>query len=193
MITSAALFFEGDRDQSVPLRWLERACEVFSELELTPILFTASVGPFEFDDCYVLGDNGGDIVLWDEEIQGRGPELLDELRAGAVGSLSLDSPRADAATRSDWRANIGVTSVGHEFYMGVEASRISELVTALRRACEITRDLYSVRYGFACQMALAEEPDGYAIGARKTSLSELFDRVRESSQGKPRPKSPDEL
>ncbi len=91
--TSAALFCGAEDGQRVPLRWYEKALDLFRQHQLEPILFTASGGGFEYDDCYVLADAGHDLLKWGEVLPARRHDLVVALQNGVVDSLGLDSPR----------------------------------------------------------------------------------------------------
>jgi hypothetical protein len=156
-------------------------------------LFTAGGGPFEVDDCYVLAETGGDLVMWEEAIPARRHELVDALRNGEIDSLTLDSPRAGALDRSDWRANVSVHTANRELYVGLDEELISDPTILLRQAYEIAKGLFDVRYGIAYTMPLADEPDCYASGHIKTSLSEVFEFIRHRREWDSRQKTPDEL
>jgi hypothetical protein len=188
--TSAALFCEPKH--RVPSEWLERATALFAEYDLAPILFTAGGGGFELDDCYVLAESGNDLILWEELLPARCGGLLDALRKDEIYDLVLDSPRAGAPCRSDWRANVSAGNVG-ELYLGIDEELISEPATLLRRAFEIAKGLFDAGYGIAYTMPLAEEPDCYASGSRRSSLADFRQMLDERRKGIRRQPTVDEL
>ena len=193
MTTSAVLFYDSEHRDAVPMGWFERAFRFLSEYGLSPILFTAGGGQFELDDCYVLADPGNGLFKWGEEIPARRSDLLDALREGQIYGLGLDSPRDNALNRSDWRADLSAFSIDGELYLGVDEELVSDPVALLRKACDIAKDLFDVRYGFAYKMELADEPACYASGPGKRPLSEVFEMIRHRREWAKRKKTPDEL
>ncbi len=193
MTTSAALFWNSMQGERVPFSWLGPAVELFRAHNLSPILFTAGGGPFELDDCYVLADAGGDLVMWEEPIPARRRELVDALHKREIDSLVLDSPRAGAANRSDWRANVSVEATSGELYVGVDEELVSDPVALLRQLYNHAKDDFDVRYGFAYKMPLEDGPGSYASGFTRTSVSEVFEFIRNRSEWDARPKTPDQL
>jgi hypothetical protein len=187
------LFCDSKQDQAVPLSWFEKAVELFDEYRLSPILFTAGGGEFELDDCHVLADPGGDLVKWGESITARGRDLVDALQKRVVDSLGLDSPRARADRRSDWRANADASSLRGTIYVGIDEELVSDPVALLRWAYDIAKGLFGVRYGIAYKMPLSEEPASYAGGSGPFSLADFREEMRERSQGIRRPVNADEL
>jgi hypothetical protein len=95
--TSAALFCAPVADHALLQKWFANAIEFFSENRLSPILFTASGGGFELDDCHVLANPGGDLVMFGERIaRGRAPPGARRIRQGI---------QAGAGPR--WRQDMG--------------------------------------------------------------------------------------
>ena len=194
--TSAALYFGPDQGRSVTLCWFERARELLTEHNLSPILFSADGGGFLIDECYVLAQPGGDIV--DDEgyvLAARGGDLVDALRNGAIESLGLDSPRSVSGGRSDWRATVSVSSTFGMFYLGLDDDLAPAPATLLRRAYDIAKDLIRVRYGIAYTSPLPQDPECYAIGrSTKFTLSMFREELRTRREGTYREKkNPDEL
>lgn len=192
MTTSAALFYPCERHQPVPPEWLERALDLFGRNALHPVLFTAAGGDFELDDGYVFS-NDGDLVLWDDPFPARGDELVRALQVGDIYDVSLDSPRHDAKTRSDYRAETSAGSVDGELFLGLDRELADNPGAVLKDAWRMAEGLFSVRYGFAYQMPLADEPDCYATGSRSVKPSEFREWIRRRHAKPPLPKTPDEL
>ncbi len=191
--TSAALFCASEQKEAISLEWFEKACEWLEKFNLSPILFTAGGGEFKLDDSYVVADPGGDLVKWGEVMVARRHDLVRALGNGVIYNLGLDSPRAGAVDRSDWRADVSAFTGDGEFYVGIDEDLVSDPVALLRCAYEIAKGLFDVRYGIAYKMPLAEEPDCYASGFAKTSPSEVFEMIRHRREWDLRKKSPDEL
>ena len=193
LTVSAAVFFE---DKPAPMAfapWFERARAVFTEFNLSPVLFTANGSTFEFDDCYVLGNAGEDVYLWDEALHPRLADLTEALRGRTIDYLGLDSPRASAEDRSDWRASISLSSVSRDAYLGADESLIASPSAALSRVWQMAGDLCAIRYGFAYQMPLADLPDCYATGNRNTTFAEVREMIRHRREWERRIKTSDEL
>jgi hypothetical protein len=194
--TSVALFYHRESDDDViPFAWFKRALEVFDEHHLSPIMFTAGGGPFELDDCYRLADGGSKEFRWGDPspIYSRRSALVDALQKGTVYYLDLDTPRADGQCRSEWHANVSASSVGDDIYIGIDEDLISDPVALIRRAWEMARGLFDIRYGFAYKMQLADDPASYATGSRSLSLSELKEWIRRRHEGNEPPPTADEL
>jgi len=192
--TSAALYFACEERESVPLRWFDKAREFFAEHALSPILFLADGAGFVVDECYVLADRGADIV--DDEgcvLAARGGDLIRALRSGTVKSLGLDSPRSISTGRSDWRAMVDVSLNDGVLYLGLDDDLICDTTTVLRHAYEIMEGLFDVRYGIAYKSPLAEEPDCYASGYARYSLSETVEMIRSRGEWDYRQRSSDEF
>jgi hypothetical protein len=193
MTTSAALFWNSAQGETVPFSWFERAIELFRAHHLSPILFTAGGGPFELDDCYVLAESGGDLVIWEEAIPARHSVLVEALREGEIYSLGLDSPRAGCLDRSDWRADVSVHTTSGELYVGIDEELVSDPVALLRQIYDNAKSSFDIRYGVAYKMPLAEAPASYASGFSKTSVSDVFEFIRHRREWDSRQKTPDEL
>lgn len=193
--TSAALYFRREPRQPVPLRWLEKAQMLFADHNLSPILFTASGGKFLLDDCYVLAGPGGDLVMWGEPVSARGEELTEELRAGIIDGLGLDSPRRDAGSRSNWRAMVSVFSAPGRCYFGFDEELINSALNVVEIALGVTSDLFDIYYGIAYTMPLEDYPEGYAggyVNQRFEKVSDIFNGFRAKRETSYQ-KTPDEL
>jgi hypothetical protein len=191
---SVALYFAPAVGQPIGLDWYERARVVFKEHHLSPVLFTAGGGQFELDDCYVLAERGGDLVMWDELLPARQAELLGELRNGTIESVGLDVPRAGASTRSEWRANVAASAISNKCFVGIDEDLVSDLTALTRRAVEISSGLFDLRYGIAYKMPLAKNPASYASGTGKSySLADFREELRLRRQGMQKPKTADDL
>lgn len=191
--TSAALFFGCEEPRSIPPLWLERARELFAQYDLSPILFTASGGDFLLDDCYVLAQAGGAMDRWGEVFAARGSDLATALSACVIGYLDLDSPRASADDRGDWRAAVCLSVKTGRIYVGVDEDLIPDPSALLRRAYNMAKGLFDVRYGIAYKLPLAQNPDCYASGFVTSSVSEVFEMIRHRDQWGNRKKNPVEL
>jgi hypothetical protein len=191
--TSAALFCDVGDKPMLPLGWLETAVEIFQNHHLAPILFTASGGGFAYDDCYVLADAGGDLVRWGEVLAARRDDLVVALQSGAVEYLRLDSPRAHGVQRSDWRACVSASASQGRLYVGVDEELVSDPAALLKSTFGIAKERFDVCYGIAYKMPLDDEPDCYASGVVKTSVSEAFEFIRHRREWDSRQKTPDEL
>jgi hypothetical protein len=193
--TSAALYFDRTERASIPLLWFERARDVFTDFDLSPILFTANDNEdFLLDDCYLLASKGHDIVLWNETIPGRNDDLIAALGDGKIDDLCLDVPRNDARTRSAWHANVSISLVTGICHIGLDIRLISDVTELIRRAVELVCDLFAIRYGIAYQMPLAQYPDCYASGSSGgSSLSEALWMIQHRDEWERRTKTPDEL
>jgi hypothetical protein len=165
----------------------------FSDHELSPILFTAGGRDFELDDCFVLADPGGDLWKWGEPIAARRPELVDALQHGLIDYLALDTPRADAKSRSDWHANVSANPTFGKCFVGIDQELVADPVVLLRRACDLVQGIFDVRYGFAYTMPLVELPDSYASGSRRFSFADFQEAMRLKRERIPRPISADDL
>lgn len=190
---SVALFGDCQNERTVPASWLTSAVALFQEHDLSPVLFTASGGGFEFDDCYLLGNANERLTKWEEVIVGRQQQLVQALQGNAIAYLGLDSPRADAAQRSEARACIDVDARNGELYVGVETRLVSDPGALIRWACDQSKSLFNPRYGIAYQMPLADDPASYSVGARATTFAEFKQWLRERRSGIRRPPTPDEL
>src|SRR5437016_3766315 len=144
MTTSAALYFGLEQVQSVPLRWLERAREIFEIYDLSPVLFTADGGDFLLDDCYVLAEQGRNLVEWGDVVVARAGDLVDALRNGIVESLGLDSPRHGADDREDWRAMVLASATSGECYIGIDEDLVPDPAILLNRVYDMAKDLFDV-------------------------------------------------
>jgi len=105
----------------------------------------------------------------------------------------LDTPHADSNDRSDWCATVSASSTDGEFYIGVDEELVFDPADMLRRAYEIAKGMFDVRYGFAYKMPLVEDPACYASGFRRTSLADFRDLLRRRREGIERQKTPDDL
>jgi hypothetical protein len=193
MTTSAALFFDAEQFNYVPLSWLERVQRLFVERNLVPVLFTAGGGDFQLDDCYILADSGSEIFLWGERISARGSELTNSLRAGVVSNLQLDSPRCRSTQRDDARLVASLSSTGGMFYVGADDDLVPSPADLLRCVCEIAQGLINFRYGFAFRRSLHQHPASYAAGQRSFSVAEAFEFIRRRKDWERRAKTADEL
>jgi hypothetical protein len=191
LTTSAALFCAGDDELSIPVTWFERAIRLLREYRMSPILFTAGGGDFKLDDCHLLADPGEELIKFEEVIKGRRGELEDALHSGVIYSLHLDTPWADAKWRSQWRANVGVSSTN--LFLGVENELAPDPTALLRQAHELSKDMFDVRYGFAYMMPLADLPDCYAVGSGRYTFADFREEMRLRSEGRSRPKTADDL
>ena len=189
---SAALYFDRDEFKSVPLTWLERARELFVEHSLSPVLFTARGGEFEFDDGYTLA-RCGTVSLWGETFPARGAELIEALRNGVISTLGLESPRSGATDREDWRVHVSACSLSGMFYAGMDDDLMSSPAMLLRRVHGMVADLLPVRYGIAYRSPLDQHPELYAMGSRSHSVSEVFNMIRRRADWDRRAKHQDEL
>jgi hypothetical protein len=190
---SAALYFAAEQTALVPLQSFERARDMFREYGLSPILFTASGREFLPDDCYVLAERGGDLVMWGELLPARAGELTNALRSGQINDLELDSPRAGAIDRSDWHAKVGLSAFDGTMYVGMDDKFIPDLASLVCRALAIATNLVDVRYGIAYKSGVTEYPDGYAHGFVKTLPSEVFEMIRHRREWDKRRKCPTEI
>jgi hypothetical protein len=137
------------------------------------------------DDCYVLSARGNDIVLWGEAIPARGEDLSAALRNGNIHDIQLDSPRPKSNSRGDWRINISVSLITGILHIGIDEQYVHNSTALLRRASEIAKRLFNIRYGIAYKMPLAHKPDCYASGntKRHTSITEVLDEFRARHEG----------
>jgi hypothetical protein len=184
-----------DHHQAIPLTWYERAVQVFNEYRLSPILFTASGGNFELDDCWLLADEGADLYKWGEPepIVPRRGDLIAALQIGAIYDLGLDTPRADSEDRSEWHANVSSSSIDGELYMGIDAELASDPSALVAHAYKIAKGLYDIRYGFAYKMPLADLPDCFATGSRRFTFADFKELMREKREGIRREPARDDL
>lgn len=190
---AAVLFFDATSRDAIPLTWFERVISVFGQFHMAPILFTAEGGSFQLDDCYTLDECGGHIVKWGEQLESRRDLLVDSLKCDQIRSLHLDTPRADAKKRSAWHVAASVSLARQKCFIGVDEELISDPSTLLQQAIEMTSDLFRLRYGFAYKMPLADEPDSYAVGIQRTTLSDFRQWLKRRKDGLPPPETPDEL
>jgi hypothetical protein len=198
--TSAALYFEPQEREAIPLYWFERVRELLAEFDLSPVLFSAEGGGFRIDECYVLAEPGGDLVDEGQVLSARGPELVTALKDGRINSLGLDSPRSVAGGRSDWRVMADASLNDGLFYLGLDEELISDPAALLRRAYQIAKGFLDIRYAIAYKSPLADDPDCYAMGLGSSTISaakgpirsQFRDLVRSWHDGTHR-KSADEL
>lgn len=193
IITSVALYFKSKQGDNIPLRWFERATELFVELNLSPILFTAGGGEFLLDDCYVLADHGHNLTMFDTVIKARKSELVKALKNGEIEDLGLDSPQTRANDREEWRATVSANVISGNCYVGIDEQLVSDASALLRRAYSISKWSFDVCYGIAYKLPLLQYPDGYASGFVKTSFSEVREMIRHRLECNLRKKTPDEL
>jgi hypothetical protein len=191
--TSVALFSTAENRDPISPRFLERALEFFAAHKLSPVLFTAGGGQFELDDCNVFAARGGELHKWDEVIPARQCELVADLRKGVIYALGLDSPRDCAESRSDWRANVSVYSIGGEFFVRVDEELVPNHTDLVRRALSIGSGLFDLRYGIAYKMPLAKDPESYASGSGPYSFADFREDMRLRRAGIKKPKTPDDL
>jgi hypothetical protein len=189
--TSAALFLADKREGFIPLTWFERAVDFLKELGVEPILFTAHGGDFLFDDCHLLADEG-ELPIFEEVIVARQGKLVASLKRQEIDSLGLDSPQQGAKTRSEWRADVSA-SIGEDVYLGADEELVASVTELLRRACEMARGLFEVRYGFAYKMPLDDEPACYASGLRRSGLADFRRLMQYRAAGVEPPKDADDL
>jgi hypothetical protein len=191
--SSVALFYDSRRHNAIPFDWYERALELFKEHELSPIMFTAAGGPFEYDDCYLLADGDGQLYRWGDPqpIKWCRSELVKALKDRVIYGLEFDAPRADGKNRSDWQAKL--SWLGGNVYAGIDEEWGPDLVGWIRRAWKIAKGFVDIRYGFAYKMPLEEEPDCYATGSSRSTRAGLRDLLRDRRERiVPRP-TPDDL
>jgi hypothetical protein len=186
------LFFSPDQRRAIPLQWFEKAFGLFASYDLSPVLFTASGQDFLLDDCYLLAERGDYLAEWGEVIVARRGELVNALQNGNIEILGLDSPRPGGRDRSDWRANVQGSSSG-DLYVGIDTSLVDDPSVLLRRAYEMAKGSFDVRYGIAYQSPLAQDPDCYAIGVAASTFSEVREMIRHRRERSHRKKNPDEL
>ncbi len=193
LTTSAALFCDRAHNDAVPMKWFKRAVEIFRERQLSPILFTAGGDKFLLDDCYVLGQPGGDLVKWGESIPACRNQLIDEIKRGAIQHLTLDSPRSDSTSRSEWHASVDLSPTTGKCFLGMDQELVPDCAALLRDAYNMVSDLFNIHYGFAYTMPLADLPDCYASGSGRTTLDDVRLFLRRRSSGVEPAKTPDEL
>jgi hypothetical protein len=191
--TSAAIYFDRAELDAVPLRWLERAQTLFTEQNVSPVLFNAGGGRFESHDGYLLSSGGSAVMLWGATFPACEPHLRDALCEGAVSSIDLDSPRSGARHRDDARIIVSVASIYGMFYVGMDDDLVSSPAVLLGRAYALAESLPPVRYGIAYNMALREQPASYASGHRPTRVPEVIEMIRHRKEWDQRPKTPDKL
>lgn len=192
----AAAFYGSSSRAAAPVNptWLDRIVETLGEHSLSPILFTASGGGFELDDCHLFGQTSERLALWGEEINSHRDALIASLKRGEVVDLTLDVPCATAMDRSEWRALASASSTTQELVLGFEENLVSGPSAVLRQLLEVAHDLVDVHYGFAYSMPLADNPECYASGiGRATTLADFRTWLRQRSEGTLPPKSDDEL
>jgi hypothetical protein len=189
--TSVALYFDRNERDSIPLRLFERAVEIIERFEQSPILFTADGGNFSLDDCYLLAEPGRHITLWGDRILARRQELIDALRDGIIEEIGMDVPRIGAASRSEWYINISISLTTGVFYLGVNQNLNDSPISLLHEAYGIVEGLFTIGYGIAYTMPLAEEPDSYATGSGPSSYFEVVDLIHHRNEWECREKSPD--
>jgi hypothetical protein len=177
----------------ISVEWLHRASRVFEDLGLYPVLFSASGGGFELDNCYTMDESTKDLFLWGERIPAGGNSLIEACSRKSVDSIGLDSPRANAFARSDWNATVSASLFWGEIYLGVNEELAGDLASLVRQALEMARGLFTVRYGFAYKMPLLDEPASYAAGIRPTTLSDLRQWIRRQSDDVPPAETADQL
>lgn len=190
-IDSAALFFEPQRDAVVTGALVIRIVEAIDADSARPLLFTASGGGFQLDDCYLYSDDANGIELWDTPIPNRKRDLLEALRGGAVTSISFDVPLPTATCRSEWRFSFYVHPGFGRIYWGMLASPKTKRELLLE-SFQIASRYVDVRYGFAYSMPLCNEPDCYAYGSARTSLADLRQWLATRSRESNVPMSDDE-
>jgi hypothetical protein len=191
--TSAILHFAPPANQSVPLRWLEAARNLFTEFNLSPILFTAFGGTFLYDDCYVLAKHGNDLIKFSEVLPAREGELIEALQRDQIKSLALDSPQPDGDDRENWRAKVRLSMTWLSFYAGVDKSLIADPSSLLHRTYDIAKEMFDVHYAVGYEMPLSQHPDCYASGFAPSNLTSPRDIVGEMRTRHLRMKTPDEL
>jgi hypothetical protein len=176
-ITSAALYFKDHGVRSIPFEWLERARDLFTDYNLSPVFFSAAGGCFEYDDCFLLAEHGSKLTRFGETIRAGQSDLHHQLREGKIHYLGLDSTREGAEDRESWRAMVNIASSG-EVFVGIEDELVSDPATLLKRAYNMAQDFVDIRYGVAYKMALEEHPDCFASGFAPSSASEVLDMIR---------------
>jgi hypothetical protein len=191
--TSAALFGSNIHTEPISLTWLARSQKWMQELTLSPILFSGSGADDLLDGCYVLTGKEGDIFQSGEIIADRAGALECALREGRIEYLGIDSPRPGARDRSDWCASAMISQRDCEAYQGADEHLVADPVTFLRQAYERVRDQLDVRYGFAYKMLLADLPDCYAGGTRRTTMADLREVFRRQRERMVQTKTADDL
>ncbi len=190
-IDSAALFFEPQREAVVAGALVTRIVEACDVDSARPLLFTASGGGFQLDDCYLYSDDANGIELWDTPIPNRKKELLEALRSGAITSISFNVPLQAAMCRSEWRFNFYVHPGFGRIYWGTLASPKAKRELLLE-SFEIASRFFDVRYGFAYSMPLRDEPDCYAYGSPRLNFAGLRQWLTMRSTGADAPLAADE-
>jgi hypothetical protein len=193
MTNSAALYFDPAERESIPVQWLDRVIELFTEHSLSPILFTASGADFSPDDCHVFGNDGDDIALWNEVLSPRKYDLIDAMRKGEIESLVLDTPQPSASSRRQWRASVRVSLTSGVFRIGVVEGLVSNTSSLIVLAHNYARQLFNVRYGIAYKMGLAQHPDSYATGGSVSTFADAAYWIRHRDEWEHREKSTNEL
>jgi hypothetical protein len=192
--TSVAFYFEPILPASVPPQWLDRVLEVFTAYKLSPILFTASGGPFLYDDCYVFDDTGRDIILWNERLPANKEGIVTAIHKGEIQYLGLDSPRENGRNRSDSRAKISLsTKTILDCYFGLDSELIFNPVALARFGFPIVNSILRIRYAIGYQMPLAQNPASYASGFVTQPILIAREEVLNTRTKHRQPKSPDEL
>ena len=192
MTHTAALFYKSPNRTAVPLKWLERASELFGEYRLSPILFTADGSGFVGDDCFILGPQDAEHVRWGELLRARRSDLVEALRCQSVFSLHMDVPLTDAEDRAEWRALASTSSFSQEIVLGFNEDLVPDPASALRRAFRMAQDLFEIHYGFGYTMPLEDIPDCYASGIARSTFNDFREWLRQRSSGSLPPKSADE-
>jgi hypothetical protein len=161
---SAALFFEPSECRAVPWDWFQKARAFFEEYRLSPVLFSAEGEDFQPDDCFVLAEEGNDIVDEGERIAARGDRLIRALRSGSIEDLTLDSPKDIANGRSIWRASLDFFAMLGQQFIGIGDEFVSDPVVLMRHAYAMSLASFDVRYAYGYKMRIVEDPASYAIG-----------------------------
>jgi hypothetical protein len=191
MFTSAALYFGHDGGESIPPQWLERAQQLFTEYNQSPIQFTAADGGFAVDEFYVLADKGGEIMRFGETLPARRAELILEIQKGTISSLFLDSPdnSFDVQGRSRVRVSVSSTTI----YLGAQEEIIAKISDAIKQAYRLSEGLFNVGYGIGYRMPLEQQPDCYASGFVQSKLTNPRDIISEMRTRHLHKKLPDDL
>jgi hypothetical protein len=159
MTTSVALYFSSESTAAVRLPWLETACRLFENCGVPTTYFGTRCMDFPGDD--VLG------------FAAHKHRLVEALQKGAVKDLSLGSIRVGADDVQDWRVSVWITLQSGLLYVGADEEIVSHPAVLLRRAHEVAREDFDVRYGIAYKSPLAQCPELYAAGTRLYSLSDV--------------------
>ena len=160
LINSAALYFQSDAPQRVPVLWLTSAIDFFSVQDITLDYFDiTATEAFSPDETYDFVTHNGNLFK----------AVID----GLVERIGLYSNPNPDAPRSMWQATASIEMVNGMTFLGIDETRLPQHGLLLRSAYFMSGELLGVKYGISYKRLLTKGPESYAAGVLQGSLADI--------------------